>query len=532
LEKQRLAPQPAPTPVTGLTPTQEQQEREAKFTAEQQYLQSPEGQRALELASQEARWTVVINGETKVFDTYMAAEAAVAAANTQPQTRTTVPAAVSTQPVFVDAPGMEEYVAELNIPTTGSGVKTPGFVDAKIAETSMIIHQFGSDLGASAAKAKLAGQDVAAGAMASAAIAVGVSSAVFDAYTWLLNVSPTSGVDAFNFKDDPLFKTGYIGGSLALAALAVTDLASAINRKYDVVEAYKAWRDKPTMRIMSTEEFLQSGYIGTSGPYGVDVPITYPVGSKEYNLAMKMRGSPVAYAMVDLDTPRVFLNVDELYSGAYDELLDIDYYMVDYLRDSNKLNISSLVGGIGGAKLLVSMPKVVPKEFLDIKEVIIQTSPTRVIQPTVTKVIQGPVTVSEALTKQEAQTGVVTDTLTESITEQITKQITEQIAEQITEPITEPITEQITKQITEQITEQEVIPEDVVEPTSEEPKPPWLKLPKKEKKEEKRAVGVQARRFRVVLDGRVSTVEADSFVEALSGVSGGRGHRATVTRLS
>jgi hypothetical protein len=39
-------------------------------------------------------------------------------------------------------------------------------------------------------------------------------------------------------------------------------------------------------------------------------------------------------------------------------------------------------------------------------------------------------------------------------------------------------------------------------------------------------------RFRVVLDGRISTVEANSFVEALSRVSGGRGSRATVTRLT
>jgi len=127
----------------------------------------------------------------------------------------------------------------------------------------------------------------------------------------------------------------------------------------------------------------------------------------------------------------------------------------------------------------------------------------------------------------------------ESLTEQISEQITEQI--QIQEQITEQVTEQTTEQALEEITEQEPIlePVTIIPPPTEMPpeepeETPPLPLGGEvsgkrlaEKKEEKGAP-----RFRVVLDGRVSVVEADGFVEALEKVSRGRGSRATITRLS
>lgn len=107
----------------------------------------------------------------------------------------------------------------------------------------------------------------------------------------------------------------------------------------------------------------------------------------------------------------------------------------------------------------------------------------------------------------------------------------------------EPVEETAAVTETAEIVEPVVTPITVVTPAPFTPTPPDEPAPKKNggglvpqnvsaSRGGSEAKAVATGRYRVVLDGRVSTVESSTFVEALSRVSGGRGKSATVTRVS
>lgn len=258
-------------------------------------------------------WVVTTpDGETVEFDEYM--DAVDYVEDLQPPTQNTPPPIIdlntNTPGFFIDAPGMEGYVSGLGIPTTQSGITTQGWIDAQISAVSTEIHQFGRDLEASAREDKLSGNNLAAGAQASAAVAVGVASALFDDATWLLNAYENTVPNVVEeFADNPLFATGYVGGNVALALYGGSQLYEGLKGKS--LKGVKDWFDDPDRFIdVNPQQVSEAKGIKFGGEYDdrfKEVATEWPEGSPELAVKQQMGVDRTAYSMVDPDSDYVAL---------------------------------------------------------------------------------------------------------------------------------------------------------------------------------------------------------------------------------
>ena len=503
-------------------------------------------ERQAELLSQSTKWTV--DGVT--YDTYMDAEAAIANASKPVVTRQDL---ITNPPdYFVDAPGMEDYVKSLGIPTTQSGIRQQGWVDANIDAASASLHRLGRFEEQAAMDTKLAGDNLGAGLRASAAIALGASSALFDAGSWMLNPYPTDAVNMITeFEKNPLFDTGYVGGNVALILYGAGELYSAAGRRMPKV--IKTWAQEPDPFIDVAHEF--AGKVGKNTiPEGVydnaefankrltgfgeldenmnPVVTEYNVGSPEYNTNLLMGRQGIAYAMVQLDEPLVTLSRN-LSTAARTPYYMLDYPVYSYRGAKAGLSVASLMSALGAASAAKSL-------LADNQRVITELAPI-LRTPSITSTLTLPTQYSIQVPSLDtiSLTSQIQDPLT--ITGQVPILDTPTITETITTPIT--ITEQTPIQVQDPIGEFEFPPpppppgppKPTVEPPPDKPKILLLKggkLTKRETERQRRELrgGDYVVRLRYGRRTVTRVVDAKSFREALSKVLSGHPSEVEVRR--
>lgn len=375
---------------------------------------------------------------------------------------------VNEQPIFVDAPGMESYVENLSIPVTGSGVGQQGWVDRQISFFSGALDDYGKDLEAAARREKLAGNDVAAGAEASAAVAVGVGKALFDIPTWMLNPYDDKTTRAIEeFKDNPLFVTGYVGGNVAVALYGAAELYEAV--RGTKVADIKAWLREPDAFIDINPQIKSPAkLIDPNKVYNenfTEAATTYPVGSDEYNTAMLTRGDPTAYSMVEWD---------ESLEVAAMTPLDLDAPIFTYPLTRINPYVAATVVTLGSANLA--------KTLLSENRRVISQLQDRLV----TRNIQRDIVNSAPKTLDEAKIALDTVVRQEPIQQPIQTPVQAPIQQPIQTPIMEPMETPVEVPIEIPILEPIVTPEETPEEVPVEEEKPSLRLPKPGKQGERR----------------------------------------------
>ncbi len=424
---------------------------------------------------------------------------------------------------FVDAPGMEGYAASvtagLPTPRTPDDIQ-PGAVDRFLEGVSYEVSESISRQADAAREAKLGGDNLRGAGLFALSGASGAVLAGYDAATSLLRpqllknvetgakqlivegarffqMSPAQYIRTYAeaAQEHALSGTTYTVTSLGIATLGAADLAAAVKGKL-TPKTFKPWNP------------ADDAYIAVN-----DVATTWPEGSPEYTSSMLQGRGGVAYAMVELDdtllsldTPEPMLELDApliRYPGSKTSMRPLDLLAIANLAAEERISLDSAKGELAELNIepdiitnVIALPIVKPDTIPveeEKAEEIAESTPIQIVE-------QAPLVESEVISESKAEE-VVEE---EAIQSQVSESILESVSVQDTEP-----------------------------PRSPEKRRGGFARDEQPRTLEQKKGGTAARgRFRVVLDGRVSTVVAGGFVEALSIVSGGRGGRATVTRIS
>lgn len=497
----------------------------------------------------DVKWRVVAaNGEVKEFTDYMDA-VAYASDNWMPVGEVNL--SVNAPAPFVDAPGMEGYVASLNLPTTQSGINQQGWVDARIEDVSGAIRNYGIDLENRAKVLKVGGYDAWAGVYASGAVGVGVASALFDASTWMANPFPREQHSVLtDFKDNPMFATGVVGGNVAIALYGLGSTYKYLKAKGKWLTPAAGGTAQDTINPLGSKTAIVFGddaarpaYLSGEGmnvpgnyealPFeGVDNPIEWPIGSPEYNTAKLMRGDSRAFAMVEYD---VVTQTDDIYRAAASPYMTLDapiYYA--YVGGRAVAVEAPVLAGLGSVSATTGL--------LGRNQAVIDAMSSKVGVPSITAVlnkttllpVQLPESVARAIVRTDAIQVPIASTESIQIPEVIPVEtaVTDTITEQITEPIIDPVIEPVIEPVDETPPGIKDIPDP--EPPEETPLPPVTGKGKESKRrgsEEKEGrIPTFTVRMRYGRKSMTRLVEAGSFREALVKVLRGSPSEVEVRR--
>ena len=441
---------------------------------------------------------------------------------------------LASQPYFVDAPGMESYVASLNIPNTKSGYRSQGVVDAKIDEVATSIKQFGYALEKGAASTKLRGDNIFAGAQASAAIALGSASLAFDATLGLLNVNPKQAADSvYDFAEHPLFTTGYVAAEGGLIALGLSDVANYSASK--LPKSTKEWLRSDSGFIDVAHESMRTPKLPK--PPNID---------SNYWASKPVELYPTAYEGV---VPETLWIGDKLYFQTGADLYEASDAITDIYRTSTASSLKSVRDSMFfrmnypsarriATPLLTQDVAISLLGVANLSKGIFRDN-QRIADAVKAEVTLSQKAISETVITRESvpETIPILDPISVTLETTKTVPLTRAPADVESTAIT-LVTPEVALVSGENASTLELAPVSEATPrrsesTRDEGRGKALKLPDSEpsKTSPRGESPHNATRFHVVLDGRVSTVEASGFVEALQRVSGGRGSRATVTRL-
>lgn len=378
------------------------------------------------------------------------------------------------------------------------------------------VEYLGNLLDTEAANEKLYGSSALAGVLYSSGRAFKLGTGMVLGGAYLPNTVYTAATDpdeiVESLKGDPI---------VTLSNLAV--LGGGV---YQGIKSYQASKiaagNTAVLRNLSKfEEFT------LPNPYE-EVAMTYPEGSPEYTSAMLTRGSPIAYAMVDLDQINQLPNLRNtgIVRPSYVSLNAPVYYYRSTGVPASSSGLLAEALGAAGLSSLISKVKLSQPEMTVVNAG----------QALAYKVNLDTPVISDAEVIQSLRIEPISVMRVDALSEAVQVSDVAQAQEQIS--IQEPIAVQETVSVEEPAPELET--PSTVSPELPQFEPPEVTSPtvlKLDKDEQLRQAGGVVKRgvaplFRVVLDGRVSTVEASTFTEALQRVSGGRGSRATVTRLS
>jgi len=447
---------------------------------------------------------------------------------------------------FVDAPGMEEYAAGVTskLPQAKSSSELEaGALDAFLSGVSFEITESGLKAADMAKEAKIEGRNAWAGVLYGFSTAAGAVKAGYDIGTFFLRPElvkesidslPAVGEEVAKFftmspagyvrnvldnaDERSGFALGYYGTQAAFAGAGLADFTQSVKARFSVKgkipppakiqgKVVETWKS-PTEPDFAIVKVRQSD--GTVKLYLKNI--------KSAEAAARQGGYELV-ELLDADgQPRLYLR-----SGA--DLIPTTEGLTQLFETVAPEAVVSSVSGRSLVDLTVLGASVAPKILTPSADLVMPD-----VEPDLEELDDEDVVVTPIVLPQE-----IVDTL--PVIDQPQDDIQDPQQDVIQDPQQDVIQDPITDMIQDPV-------QDIVEtPVTETIQSPDLEPPgdkrggfardEQPRTLEQKKGGTAARgRFRVVLDGRVSTVVAGGFVEALSIVSGGRGGRATVTRIS